>query len=97
MLNRKVVVPIAVPQQGVTLFGDVRGGVGQSLHQAHANHKRGFFVGWLLATHIHHGCLDTAGNDGSRVKQGAIPVKSNQIKPFLCHVGRRIGAVNEEN
>ena len=86
MLDRKIMVAVAVPQQRVTFFGHIRRRMGQCLHQAHANHIRGSLVTGFLASHIEHGGLDAAGNDGGGVKQGAIPVKGDQVKTSRSHV-----------
>ena len=54
--------------------------MGQRLHQAHANHVSGISIGGDNAAYIAHSALNAAGNDGRRVKQGAIPVESDQIE-----------------
>ena len=80
VLVRNVMVPVARTQLGVTIYRDIGRSMGQRLHQSHANHIGCVAVAWHGPAHVPHGILDTARDDGGRVKQRAIPVKSNQVE-----------------
>ena len=100
VLVQRVVVLVALTQQGVLFSGHIGRGMGQSLRQAQANDVRRVPVAGHRATDVGHGQLDAAGNDGRGIKQRAVPVKGNQVKApgalggFMQghgQVGRRAG------
>ena len=80
MLMGHVMVAITRPQLRVLFHWHIRGGMGQSLHQGHADDIGSRFPRGLLAPHIHHSKLDAPRDDGGRVKQGAVPIKGDQVK-----------------
>ena len=80
VLAQGVMVHVARPQLRVALPGHVGGNMCQRLGPAQANHIRGGLVAGHGAAHIMHGVLNTAGDQGGGIKQGAIPVKGNQVK-----------------
>ncbi len=61
---QRVMVTITCAQLRVFGFGNIGGGMGQRLHQAHANHIRGVPVTGHDATHISNRILNTTGDDG---------------------------------
>ena len=85
VLLGKVMVAVAVAQQGVFLGRHVGGGVRQGLHQPHADDVGRLLVRGLLAAHIAHRGLDAARNDGSGVEQGAVPVEGDEIELAWAH------------
>ena len=80
MLIGHVVVAIALAKLRVTRLGHIRRCMGQRRPQAHANDKGGIAVARHGAAHIPHRQLDAARDDGRGVKQGAVPVKGDQVE-----------------
>ena len=80
MLVGKVMVAVTVGQQRMFFGGDVRRGVGQGLHQAQSNHVRGGLGAGHRTADIGNRLLDAAGDQACGVRQGSVPVKSNQVE-----------------
>ena len=75
-----VMMTVTRSQLGVTVNRHIRCGMRQSLHQAHADDIGRIFVAWPGAAYILNCVLDALRDDGRGVKQGAIPVKGDQVK-----------------
>jgi hypothetical protein len=89
VLVLQIMKAVTLAQRGVFVLGHIGRGVSQSGHQGHADDKGRCLVAGFDATHIDHRRLDAAGDDGGRVKQGAVPIEGNQIKlaGALAHGG----------
>ena len=80
LLFGHVVVLVPGAELGMALGRNIWRSVCQGRAQTHTNHVGCILVTGHPAAHIRHRLLDAAHNDGSRIKQGAVPVEGNQVK-----------------